>query len=98
MSESFVSRKGRPATSPRLIVRLLYSQHAFDLSDEESGIRSFFKAACRCSILVAPVGRLSFTTGAKETSSWRQNMHGSVVLSVRHTAAPIWRAKRTPNM
>lgn len=35
MSESFVSRKGRPATSPRLIGGLLYLQHAFDLSDEE---------------------------------------------------------------
>ena len=35
MSESFVSRKGRPATSPRLIAVLLYLQHAFDLSDEE---------------------------------------------------------------
>ncbi|TDF97006.1 IS5 family transposase [Paraburkholderia guartelaensis] len=35
MSESFVSRKGRPATSPRLIAGLLYLQHAFDLSDEE---------------------------------------------------------------
>ena len=35
MSESFVSRKGRPATSPRLIAGLLYLQHGFDLSDEE---------------------------------------------------------------
>ncbi|BCF97815.1 IS5 family transposase (plasmid) [Paraburkholderia sp. PGU19] len=35
MSESFVSRKGRPATSPRLVAGLLYLQHAFDLSDEE---------------------------------------------------------------
>jgi transposase, IS5 family len=35
MSESFVSRKGRPATSPKLIAGLLYLQHAFDLSDEE---------------------------------------------------------------
>ncbi|WP_213299188.1 IS5 family transposase [Paraburkholderia sacchari] len=35
MSESFVSGKGRPATSPRLIAGLLYLQHAFDLSDEE---------------------------------------------------------------
>lgn len=35
MSESFVSRKGRPATSPRLIAGLLYLQHALDLSDEE---------------------------------------------------------------
>jgi transposase, IS5 family len=35
MSESFVSRKGRPATSPRLIAGLLYLQRAFDLSDEE---------------------------------------------------------------
>jgi IS5 family transposase len=35
MSESFVSRAGRPATSPRLIAGLLYLQHAFDLSDEE---------------------------------------------------------------
>jgi transposase, IS5 family len=35
MSESFVSRKGRPATSPRLIAGLLYLQHAFDLSDKE---------------------------------------------------------------
>ena len=35
MSESFVSRKGRPATSPRPIAGLLYLQHAFDLSDEE---------------------------------------------------------------
>ena len=35
MSESFVSRAGLPATSPRLIAGLLYLQHAFDLSDEE---------------------------------------------------------------
>ena len=35
MSESFVSGKGRPASSPRLIAGLLYLQHAFDLSDEE---------------------------------------------------------------
>jgi IS5 family transposase len=35
MSESFVSRRGRAATSPRLIAGLLYLQHAFDLSDEE---------------------------------------------------------------
>jgi transposase, IS5 family len=35
MSESFVSRRGRPASSPRLIAGLLYLQHAFDLSDEE---------------------------------------------------------------
>jgi len=35
ISESFVSRAGRPATSPRLIAGLLYLQHAFDLSDEE---------------------------------------------------------------
>ncbi|MGK2833528.1 IS5 family transposase, partial [Ralstonia pseudosolanacearum] len=35
MSESFVSKRGRPATSPRLIAGLLYLQHAFDLSDEE---------------------------------------------------------------
>ncbi|KAG0164037.1 hypothetical protein DFQ28_008702 [Apophysomyces sp. BC1034] len=35
MSENFVSRRGRPATSPRLIAGLLYLQHAFDLSDEE---------------------------------------------------------------
>ncbi|ANW52366.1 hypothetical protein A7U58_19505 [Burkholderia pseudomallei] len=35
MSASFVSRRGRPATSPRLIAGLLYLQHAFDLSDED---------------------------------------------------------------
>jgi transposase, IS5 family len=35
MSENFVSRTGRPATSPCLIAGLLYLQHAFDLSDEE---------------------------------------------------------------
>src|SRR3984885_2529912 len=35
MSESFVSRRGRPASSPRLIAGLLYLQHAFDRSDEE---------------------------------------------------------------
>jgi transposase, IS5 family len=35
MSASFVSNRGRPATSPRLIAELLYLQHAFDLSDEE---------------------------------------------------------------
>ncbi|KGS83841.1 hypothetical protein X976_1865 [Burkholderia pseudomallei MSHR7500] len=33
MSVSFVSQRGRPATSPRLIAGLL--QHAFDLSDED---------------------------------------------------------------
>ena len=36
MSESFVSRAGQAATSPRLIAGLLYLQHAFDLSDEEA--------------------------------------------------------------
>jgi hypothetical protein len=35
MSESFISRRGRPATSPRLIADLLYLQHAFAVSDEE---------------------------------------------------------------
>ncbi len=35
MSASFVSHRGRPATSPRLIAGLLYLQHAFDLSDED---------------------------------------------------------------
>lgn len=35
MSASFVSNRGRPATSPRLIAGQLYLQHAFDLSDEE---------------------------------------------------------------
>jgi IS5 family transposase len=35
MSESFVSDRGRPATSPRLIAGLLYLQHTFDLSDDE---------------------------------------------------------------
>jgi IS5 family transposase len=35
MSESFVSHRGRPATSPRLIAGLLYLQYAFALSDEE---------------------------------------------------------------
>jgi IS5 family transposase len=35
VDESFVSGKGRPATSPRLIAGRLYLQHAFDLSDEE---------------------------------------------------------------
>jgi IS5 family transposase len=35
MSTSFVSGKGRPATSPRLVAGLLYLQHAFDLSDED---------------------------------------------------------------
>ncbi len=35
MSETFISRKGRPATSPRLIAGPLYLQHAFDLSDGE---------------------------------------------------------------
>ncbi|MGF6735683.1 IS5 family transposase [Paraburkholderia youngii] len=35
MSASFVSGKGRPASSPRLIAGLLYLQHAFDLSDED---------------------------------------------------------------
>jgi IS5 family transposase len=34
-SASFVSRRGRPAASPRLIAGLLYLQHAFDMSDEE---------------------------------------------------------------
>lgn len=35
MSASFISHRGRPATSPRLIAGLLYLQHAFDLSDED---------------------------------------------------------------
>jgi len=34
-SASFVSRKGHPATSPRLVAGLPYLQHAFDLPDEE---------------------------------------------------------------
>ena len=33
--ETFESRKGRPATSPRLIAGLLYLQYAFALSDED---------------------------------------------------------------
>src|SRR5262245_24223276 len=35
LSESFTSKRGRPATRPRLIAGLLYLQHAFDLSDED---------------------------------------------------------------
>ncbi|WP_175981830.1 transposase [Burkholderia sp. BCC1630] len=35
MSESFVSRRGWSASSPRLIAGLLYLQHGFDLSNEE---------------------------------------------------------------
>lgn len=35
MSAGFVSHRGRPASSPRLIAGLLYLQHAFDLSDED---------------------------------------------------------------
>ncbi|KAG0164977.1 hypothetical protein DFQ30_009111 [Apophysomyces sp. BC1015] len=35
MSVSFVSHRGRPASSPRLIAGLLYLQHALDLSDED---------------------------------------------------------------
>ena len=35
VSASFVSRHGRPAVSPQLIAKLLYLQHAFDMSDEE---------------------------------------------------------------
>lgn len=38
MSESFMSKRGRPATSPRLIAGLLYLQHAFDLSDFPLGL------------------------------------------------------------
>lgn len=34
-AQRFTSRRGRPATSPRLIAGLLYLQHAFDLSDED---------------------------------------------------------------
>ena len=34
MSESFVSGKGRPASSPHLIAGRLYLPHTFDLSDE----------------------------------------------------------------
>ncbi len=34
-TKSFISGRGRPATSPRLIAGLLYLQHAFDLSDED---------------------------------------------------------------
>lgn len=34
-SQSFLSERGRPATSPRLIAGLLYLQHAFGLSDED---------------------------------------------------------------
>jgi IS5 family transposase len=30
----FPSRKGRPATEPRLVAGLLYLQHAYRLSDE----------------------------------------------------------------
>lgn len=30
----FASRRGKPATAPRLIAGLLYLQHAFNLSDE----------------------------------------------------------------
>jgi IS5 family transposase len=35
MSVSFVSHRGRPASSPRPIAGLLYLQHAFDLSEED---------------------------------------------------------------
>jgi IS5 family transposase len=35
MSVSFVSQRGRPASSPRLIAELLYLQHAFALSDAD---------------------------------------------------------------
>jgi IS5 family transposase len=35
MNVSIVSHRGRPANSPRLIAKLLYLQHAFDLSDED---------------------------------------------------------------
>ena len=31
----FPSHRGRPATAPRLVARLLYLQHTFALSDEE---------------------------------------------------------------
>jgi len=34
-AKRFPSGRGRPATTPRLIVELLYLQHAFDLSDED---------------------------------------------------------------
>lgn len=34
-TKGFISGRGRPATSPRLIAGLLYLQHAFDLSDED---------------------------------------------------------------
>ena len=34
-SDAFRSKRGRPATRPRLIAGLLYLQHAYDLSDEE---------------------------------------------------------------
>jgi IS5 family transposase len=34
-SETFISKKGRPAASPRLIAGLLYLQYAFGLSDED---------------------------------------------------------------
>ncbi|SMF55351.1 Transposase domain [Trinickia caryophylli] len=36
ISASFVSQRGRPTTSTRLIAGLLYLQHAFDLSDEDA--------------------------------------------------------------
>jgi len=35
ISESFMSKRGRPATPPRLIARLLYSQHALDQPEEK---------------------------------------------------------------
>lgn len=35
MSASFVSHRGRPASSPRVISGLLYLQHTFDLSDDD---------------------------------------------------------------
>jgi IS5 family transposase len=50
MIESFVSGKGRPATSPRLIAALLYLQHAFDLSDEESSGNGSRTRIGRCSL------------------------------------------------
>lgn len=34
-AQGFTSRRGRPASSPRLIAGLLDLQHAFDLSDED---------------------------------------------------------------
>ncbi|MGF6292813.1 hypothetical protein QFZ98_004674 [Paraburkholderia youngii] len=66
MSASFVSRKGRPATSPRLIAGLLNLQHAFDLSVHQP--LSASNPRCTTTARRCHAGSLKLTASAHGTT------------------------------